>query len=99
MFKILINGIFWLITKLAEIIISPFITILTSLFPDLGVAFSHISAFFSYSLTYVPFIRDFMLIPTTALTFLFDYFVIKYSIYLAKIAINFSINIYNKLKP
>lgn len=98
MLQILINFVFKIITSLANSIVTPFLAAITALFPDLGVAFQHVLEYVTTALTYVPFLIDFMLIPRAAIVLLFDYYVIKYSIHLLKVSINFSINIYNKLK-
>lgn len=99
MLKVLINGIFWLITKLADIIMSPFIGALMLLFPDVAPMFNNITNLLVKFISFIPNCLDIILVPKTAVILLFDYFSIKYSIYLLKIAINFAIKIYNKFKP
>ena len=41
MLSLLIKGIFFVITKLFDIIMTPFVAGITALFPDLSVAFSY----------------------------------------------------------
>ena len=98
MINAIINGIFKLIINLFNTITSPIISAVTVLFPSLGIFFSYISGFLTYALTYVGLIIDLCFIPRTALTFLFDYFITCYSIYLLVVSIRFVINIYNKFK-
>lgn len=98
MINAIVNGIFKLIINLFNVITSPIIGAVTILFPDVTIFFSHISTFLSYALTYVGLVIDLLFIPRPAITFLFDYFLICYSIYLLVITIRFIINIYNKFK-
>lgn len=98
MINAIINGIFKLIINLFNTITSPIISAVTVLFPSLDIFFSYISGFLIYALTYVGLIIDLCFIPRPALTFLFDYFITCYSIYLLVVSIRFVINIYNKFK-
>lgn len=98
MINAIINGIFKLIINLFNSITSPIISAVTVLFPGVSTFFAYITNFLNYALTYVGLVIDLCFIPRSALTFLFDYFAICYSIYLIVIAIRFVINIYNKFK-
>lgn len=98
MVNALVNGIFKLIISLFNAITSPIINAVTVLFPDLAVFFAYINTFLGYALTYVGLVLDLLFIPRAAVTFLFDYFLICYSIYLLVVGIRFIINIYNKFK-
>lgn len=98
MINTLIKGIFYVITRLFDIIFSPFLSLIFGLFPSLSTYFNYITNFLSYCLTYVRSILSLLLINDTMITALFDYFIILYSIYLIVIVVRFAINIYNKLK-
>lgn len=98
MVNALVNGIFKLIISLFNTITSPIISAVTVLFPDLAIFFAYINTFLGYALTYVGLVLDLLFIPRAAVTFLFDYFLICYSIYLLVVGIRFIINIYNKFK-
>lgn len=98
MINAIVNGIFKLIISLFNTITSPVISGVTALFPALGSFFTYIDTFLTYALSYVGLILDLCFIPRTAITFLFDYFLICYSIYLLAISIRFVITIYNKFK-
>lgn len=98
MVNAIVNGIFKLIINLFNVITSPIIAAVTSLFPSVSIFFSYINTFLGYALRYVGLVLDLLFIPRSAITFLFDYFLICYSIYLLVISIRFIINIYNKFK-
>ena len=98
MINTLIKGIFYVITKLFDIIFSPILSLIFTLFPSLSSYFTHINSFFNMCFTYVRSILSLLLINDTMITALFDYFIILYSIYLIIIVVRFAINIYNKLK-
>lgn len=98
MINALVNGIFKLIINLFNAITSPIIGAVTVLFPSVGTFFTYINTFLGYALRYVGLVLDLCFIPRTALTFLFDYYLTCYSIYLLVISIRFVINIYNKFK-
>lgn len=98
MVNAIVNGIFKLIISLFSTITSPIIAAVTVLFPSLGTFFTYITTFLGYALRYVGLVLDLCFIPRTAITFLFDYFLTCYSIYLLVISIRFVINIYNKFK-
>lgn len=48
--------------------------------------------------TYIPLCLEFLMIPREAITFLFDYYVIKYTIYISIRAVKCAVVVYNKLK-
>lgn len=98
MIKSIIKGMFKLITKLFDGLLSPVISVITSLFPSLGSFFTSVSSFLSYCFTYVRSILALLCISDTVIVAFFDYFVILYSIYLTTLAIKFGITIYNKFK-
>lgn len=94
----IINGIFSLVLKLANFIVSPLVSGILALFPSLGTYLGYITSFLSYSLTYIPFALDLSMIPRQAVVLLFDYYIIKYSVHLLKQAVSFTIKIYNYFK-
>lgn len=98
MINTLIKGIFYLITKLFDLIFSPILTAIFALFPSLSSYFTHISNFLTYCFTYLRSVLALLLITDTMITAIFDYFFILYSIYLIVLVIRFAINVYNKLK-
>ena len=95
MINAIINGIFKLILFLANTLMSPIISAITVLFPDVNTYFSYINTFLGYALTYVGTILDLFLVPRSALVLLLDYFLVCYSIYLIAITLKFTINIFS----
>lgn len=98
MINAIIKGIFFLITKMFNLLFSPFISVITALFPALSPLFNYLTYFIKLSLTYVRSILSLILINDTMIITLFDYFIILYTIYLTTLAIKFAITIYNKFK-
>lgn len=98
MIKTIILGIFNLITKMFDLLLSPILSAVFALFPSLEGFFSHVSDFLSMAFTYVRSILSLLLINDTMITALFDYFIILSSIHLIVLAVKFALNIYNKLK-
>lgn len=98
MINAIIKGIFYLVTKLFDLLFAPILSVIFTLFPALSSYFSYITNFLSMCFTYVRSILSLLLINDTMITALFDYFLILYSIYLIVLTIRFAINIYNKFK-
>lgn len=98
MIQSILSGIFKLIIKLFNALLSPIVALVTSLFPSVSSFFGYISTFVSQALTYVSTVLDLLFVPRGALVLLFDYFAVCSSIYLAIISIRFIVNIYNKFK-
>ncbi len=104
MLSMLIKAVFTIITKLFSIILQPILSIILLAFPDLSQLTSSILTFFNdYIFTYVSFLVKMLehltFLPHWLIVFLFDYFLIKYGLYLTIQAVRFGMNVYNKLKP
>lgn len=99
MLQILINFIFNVVLTIIQFVLSPFLLAVTALFPDISTVVSSILMFLTQSLTYVTSILRLLLFTPDMFTLLFDYFLIKYSIFGLVSAIKFTVNLYNKLKP
>lgn len=99
MFDALITGVFGVVESLAGSIMVAPLTLITALFPDLTNAINQVIDYMTTILQFVPLAMDFLMIPRQAIVFLFDYYIIKYSIYLITRAIKLVLTIYNKLKP
>lgn len=95
----LIKFVFKIITKIFSTIFTPLFSAITALFPSLGVFFGYINSFLNYALTYFITACRLALIPQEVLLLLFDYFAIKFSIYLAIQGFKFTLFVYEKLKP
>ena len=98
MISLIIEGVFYVITKLFDLIFSPILNVLFGLFPNLSVATIKIYDFLLLALDNVGVILDIFLVPKDAIIFLFDYFLILYTIFIIIRTVRFAINIYNKFK-
>lgn len=99
MVEAILKGFLFLVQTLYDLILSPVLSGITSLFPQVGTFFVYIYNFMTFALYYVVTARELLLIPQSLLVILFDYFLIKYSIHLILLVVRFAINVYNKLKP
>lgn len=97
--EIIINVVMNVIVSIVEFIMSPFLNALFALFPSLSTYLSYVTAYLTQAFTYVRTILEWFLFTPAMFTMLFDYYVIKYSIFVLTRAIKFAINIYDKLKP
>lgn len=98
MIKALFLGIIKFVIKLMELILTPFISVVTGLFPEVGVFFGHITSFLNQALTYVGLVLDLFLVPRGAVALLFNFWIISSSIYLAILSVKFFVNVYQKFK-
>lgn len=104
MLNLLIKAVFTIITKLFSLILQPILAVVLVLFPDLSQIVSTILNFFNnYVFVYISFLvkmlEHLVFLPHWLITFLFDYYLIKYTIYITVQAVRFGIQVYNKLKP
>lgn len=99
MFEALISGVFNVVSSLAGSIMVAPITLITALFPNLTTAINNAVDYLTTILQFVPLALDFLMIPRQAIVFLFDYYVIKYAIYLITRGLKLILAFYNKLKP
>ena len=72
MIKALFLGIIKFVIKLMELILTPFISVVTGLFPEVSVFFGHITNFLNQALSYVGLVLDLFLIPRGAVALLFN---------------------------
>lgn len=98
MIKALFLGIIKFVIKLMELILTPFISVVTGLFPEVSVFFTHITNFLNQALSYVGLVLDLFLIPRGAVALLFNFWIISSAIYLAILSVKFFVNVYQKFK-
>ena len=99
MIKMFFEALFNLITSLANLIIQPIFSAISSLFPDLSNLFRVIDRYFEYTTVFVGWIvNDLLCIPKSALQFAFTYIAIKFSIIGIVNVVKLVLTIYNKLK-
>ena len=96
MIKALFLGIIKFVIKLMELILTPFISVVTGLFPEVSVFFGHITNFLNQALSYAGLVLD--LIPRGAVALLFNFWIISSGIYLAILSVKFFVNVYQKFK-
>lgn len=70
MIKALFLGIIKFVIKLMELILTPFISVVTGLFPEVSVFFGHITSFLNQALSYVGLVLDLFLIPRRCCCFI-----------------------------
>lgn len=70
MIKALFLGIIKFVIKLMELILTPFISIVTGLFPEVATFFGHITNFLNQALSYVGLVLDLFLIPRRCYCFI-----------------------------
>ncbi len=99
MINLLVKAIFFVITKLFDIIMTPFVAGITALFPDLSTSFFYLNNFLNMCLEYFITVCKLCLIPQGALIMLFDFFLILSAIFVIKQSISLVTTIYNKFKP
>ena len=68
MINAIIKGIFYLVTKLFDLLFSPILSVIFTLFPSLSSYFSYITNFLSMCFTYVRSILSLLLINDTMIT-------------------------------
>lgn len=98
MLKILLKFFMWILQMFSNILLAPFVSAITALFPSISSAVSNVNTFLDYAFTYIITVRDLLLIPSGAMLLFFDYLLIKYSIYLVRLTIKSGIKIYNTFK-
>lgn len=98
MIKALFLGIIKFVIRLMELILTPFISVVTGLFPEVSVFFGYITSFLNKALTYVGLVLDLFLVPRGAIALLFDFWIISSSIYLAILSVKFFVNVYQKFR-
>lgn len=104
MFQMLIQIVFTIVTKLFSLILQPILSMIMIVFPDLSnITTNMINFLNNYVFDYVSFalkmLENLTQLPHWLVVFLFDYFVIKITLYLTVQAIRFGIVVYNKFKP
>lgn len=96
---VILSGIFFVISSFIEMVISPIISGIIGMFPTLQPAFTNVLTFFSSAFTYLTTILRWFLFTPSMWLMLFDYFAIKYTIWVIGAGIRLSIKLYHYLKP
>lgn len=103
MLNVLINFVFYIVTSLSNIIITPIENLLVNNIPALGDLIINAESFLhNYVFLYTGFIKkmfmNFMLFPQTLMSLILAYFMFKVLVYSSMTLVRFGINVYNKFK-
>lgn len=104
MFEMLVKLIFWVITKISSLILTPVIALLTKLIPDLGNIITNVQYFLSHHIfTTLQWTKMFLIntlaFPTQLLSFLITVFTFLISLHAGMIIYKGAITVYQKFKP
>lgn len=99
MLQLLVKAVFFIISGIANILLSPLLSLITTIIPDLTPAINSILTWVTTALTAVPFILKLLCVPLEAVSFYFGFFLLVFSISAGVRAIVFIKNIYYELKP
>ena len=98
MLNAIITGLFGLIAKLGDIIISPFVLLISSFLPDFSTFYSSIITFIGYGFQYLSFFMKLLCIPKNCMLMLYTIAVANLSIMLGVRVYLLITRIYNKFK-
>ena len=87
-----------IVLSIVSLFVSPVVSGVTSLFPDLLVYYNYIIDFFGMAFTYLTTVLRWFLFTPNMLMLLFDYFLVKWSIWVIGCTIRFGINMWHHLK-
>lgn len=102
--QVLVKGFFLIITKTFDILLAPFVAIITALIPDISTLTTDMFLFLNnYIVPYIKFVMSCFMnlfhVPMFVITILFTYYAFLFIGKHTMVAVNFAINLYNKLKP
>ena len=98
MLRALLKFFMLILQTFVNALFTPFVALITAVFPEFSNIFSYIFTFLDVALQNVGFVKSFFLVPSSAMILLFDYLAIKYSIYLIRSTIRLGVNVYNNFK-
>lgn len=104
MFNLLLKLVFYIITGLFSLIVSPFVALVTALFPDLTSVIQNFLHFLTdYVVSYIPFIiksvENLLGIPHSLIVLFISFIGIEIEIFAVTLAMKFGIRIYKFFKP
>lgn len=99
MLELLLRFVFEIIANINNIIATPIVNVVVGMFPDTAGHFENILAFFEQAFTYLTTILRWLLITQPMMLALFDYFFVKWSVWIISCGVRFAIKMYDKLKP
>lgn len=104
MFKLLVKFLFYIVAKIAELIMTPIVAFITTIFPSLGTIISNVEYFLSHYVFdtlkwFKMFCINCLAFPSELLAFLISVFSILISIYVSMRLYKGILTLYQKLKP
>lgn len=99
MLNILVKAIFWVVGKIADIILIPIMAIVNALVPNLNIDFNNIFSYLEMGFQYIPFFLKLLLIPSYCIEFVVVIFTTYISFVVGVRVYNFIMKVYNKFKP
>lgn len=98
MLRALFKFFMLILQTFTNILFTPFVSLITSVFPEFTNIFQYLFTFLDVALQNVGFVKSLFLVPSSAMVLLFDYLAIKYTIYLVRSTIRLGVNVYNNFK-
>lgn len=99
MFELLINFIFNVVSTIAQAFMTPVINIIFAMIPDLTVHAEHVFQWFNLAFQYLTCVYRWFLFTPAMFVLLFDYFAIKFTIWVTACGLRFALKLWNTLKP
>lgn len=99
MAHILINAIFNIVTTISQAILTPFISVLFALFPDLSTQLGYVLQWFGMAIQYLTCVYRWFLFTPEMFVVLFDFFALRFTIFVLSSSIRAAIKLWNDLKP
>ena len=97
MFELILKAIISFLAPLTSYL-STLINSMLGLIPGMNDIISNVTTYLNNILLFVPLCLDFLMIPRGAIVLLFDYYIIKYLIYIGVRGLKFVLTLYNKIK-
>lgn len=98
MIKAIIKGIFNLVIGLVDVLLAPIDALISQFLPGLNDVLNAIGSFFSYILSFIPWLCSWLHLPSWLITFVIAYYVFKLTVPLAIHTVKLAISWYDKLK-
>lgn len=98
MFEMLLNLIFTVITRVADLVLAPIMAVLTQFIPDLTTYLNGIMSFITYALSYIKFGFAFFRLPSYAPSLMLLLFTTNLAIITGVRTYTLIVKIYNKFK-
>lgn len=99
MLNALISGLFGLIAKLGDIIISPLVSAISILIPDFTSFYSSILSFINYGFNYIGWIYKALCIPKSCMSIVYTVAIVSLSLTVLTRTYRLIVKIYNTFKP